>query len=135
MPRFFISLVLVLFGCATETPDPSADVLATGAFVDKGGQHTAGTYRIERSGDDFRLVLESDFETDEGPDLHVLLSPVAVDSAENDNVAETALVIAPLQEQTGEQVYAIRGGVDLSAYRSVLIHCIEFSHLYGAAPL
>lgn len=133
--HLFIPALLILFGCAKETPAPSAEVLATGVFVDKGGQHTAGSYRIERLGDDFRLVLDSDFQTDEGPDLHVLLSPVEVDSADNDNVAATALVIAPLQEQSGEQVYAVPGEIDLRAYRSVLIHCIEFSHLYGAAPL
>ena len=134
MTRILLTL-LFLAGCAGDTSTPAAEVLATGAFVDKGGQHTEGNYRIEQIGDDVRLVLGSDFRTDEGPDLHVLLSPVEVDSADNDNVAATALVIAPLQEQIGEQVYPVPSGVDLRAYRTVLIHCIEFSHLYGAAPV
>ena len=125
--------LLLLISCAKDGQDIS--VLGTGSFVDKGGQHTTGTYRLEKAGETMRLVLASDFRTDEGPDLHVLLSPIEVDSTTNENGATDALVLAPLQSQSGEQTYEVPDAVDLGTYRSVLIHCIEFSHLYGAAPL
>jgi hypothetical protein len=136
IPRILPLLALLLaIGCAKNDEANQATVLSEGQFVDKGGQHTSGTYRLQRAGETMWLVLASDFRTDEGPDLHVLLSPLEVDSAMNENGAANALVLAPLQAQTGEQVYAVPDAVDLGAYKTVLIHCIEFSHLYGAAPL
>ena len=50
--------------------DAAGEVLAQGQFVDKGGQQTSGSFRLERAGGDLRLILEDDFRTDEGPDLH-----------------------------------------------------------------
>ncbi|MBW3630430.1 MAG: DM13 domain-containing protein, partial [Gemmatimonadetes bacterium] len=64
----------------------SPQLVATGRFVSKGGESTSGTYRIERVSGDLRLVLEPDFETSKGPDLHVVLSPVDVAAAGNRNV-------------------------------------------------
>jgi len=115
----------------------SMDPVATGRFVNKGGQETTGAYRIEQVEDDLRLVLADDFATDEGPDLHVVLTPVAVSavSGENAMADDAALVVGPLEAQSGAQQFDLPDDVDLGAFRSVLIHCIEFSHLYGAAPL
>lgn len=104
--------------------------------MDKGGQHTSGSYRIERSGEDLRLVLSDDFQTDEGPDLHLVLSPTGVAEAENESaMAEGALVVSALRSLAGGQTYDLRDDLELEAFRSVVVHCIEFTHLYGAAEL
>jgi len=132
----------LLSGCQNTEPDQpasepaEADVVATGSFVDKGGQHTSGTYRIERADGDLRLVLSDDFATDEGPDLHVVLSPTAVEDAENETaMAEGATVVALLGALSGGQTFDLPDELDVAQFRSVVIHCVQFTHLYGAAPL
>jgi hypothetical protein len=131
-------VVLLLNSCQQprQEPDAALQEIAHGSFVDKGGQQTSGSYRILRAGDDLRLVLSEDFRTDEGPDLHVILSPTVVEEAVNENaLAEGAEVVGLLESFAGEQVYDLSVALDVLQYRSVLIHCVEFSHLYGAAPV
>ena len=143
--KLILCFSLVVASCAEPQqaappiPDDGAGevvVVAEGSFVDKGGQQTSGSYRIERVREDVRLVLSEDFRTDEGPDLHIVLSPTEVAAAENETaMAEGAKVVAPLQAQTGAQTYDLQDSLDLEALHSVAIHCIEFTHLYGAAAL
>ncbi len=129
--RIMIGLVL-LSACQT-----TSQLIATGEFVNKGGQQTSGSYQIVQRGDQQVLILSDNFQTDEGPDLHLILTPVETAAAENENVmAEgNGLVIAPLKALSGQQEYKIPAGTSLEQYQSVAIHCIEFTHLYGAAPL
>jgi hypothetical protein len=112
-------------------------VLAMGRFADKGGQQTAGAYRITRTGGDLRLVLADDFATDDGPDLHVVLSPTGAEAASSENATAggEARVITLLDTLSGAQQYDLPDDLDLRPFQSVLIHCVQYSHLYGAAPL
>lgn len=113
-----------------------ADIIASGSFTDKGGQETSGGYRIEDTEEGLRLVLSETFRTDWGPDLHVVLTPTGTPEADNDNVMVTgAHVVDELQSRSGAQTYELEADLDLSAFQSVIIHCIRFTHLYGAAPL
>ena len=113
------------------------ETLATGPFVNKGEQKTTGTYRIERTMDSLRLVLAGDFATDEGPDLHVVLSPVGMSTVSGKNAMadDAALTVGPLKARSGTQEFTLPDDTNLRSFDSVLIHCIRFSHLYGAAPL
>ena len=114
----------------------SADIVASGSFTDKGGQETSGAYQIEDTGAGLRLVLSETFRTDWGPDLHVVLTPTGTAEADNDNVMVTgAHVVGELQSRSGAQTYALEADLDISHFQSVIIHCIRFTHLYGAAPL
>ena len=120
---------------ASVTAEP-ADIIASGSFTDKGGQETSGAYRIEDTEEGLRLVLSETFRTDWGPDLHVVLTPTGTVEADNDNVMVTgAHVVDELQSRSGAQTYELEADLDLSAFQSVIIHCIRFTHLYGAAPL
>lgn len=129
----------LLAACSSPSRAPQAGVpilLASGQFVDKGGQHTDGAFRIERDSGRLFLLLSDDFQTDEGPDLHVLLSPTATDSADNDNAnVAGAHILAPLRALAGGQRYPLPPGVIPDSFRSVMIHCVQYSHLYGSAPL
>ncbi len=113
-----------------------ADIIASGSFADKGGQKTSGAYRIEDTGEGLRLALSETFRTDWGPDLHVVLTPTGAPEADDDNaMAAGAHVVDELQSRSGAQTYELEADLDLSAFQSVVIHCIRFTHLYGAAPL
>ena len=107
-----------------------------GVFGYEGGQETSGAYRIEDTGEGLRLVLSETFRTDWGPDLHVVLTPTGTAEADNDNVMVTgAHVVDELESRSGAQTYELEADLDLSTFQSVIIHCIRFTHLYGAAPL
>ena len=137
-------LLLAAVGCdytsESKMPAPPATdvVLAQAMFADRGGQATRGTYRIERTASgDLRLVLADDFKTDGGPDLHVVLSPTPFADAGNANALAggAARIVAPLMHTSGGQVYDLPDDLDLAPFRSVLVHCVQFRHLFGAAPL
>ncbi len=114
----------------------SVDIIASGSFADKGGQETSGSYRIEDTGAGLRLALSETFQTDWGPDLHVALSPTSAAEVDDDNaMAPGAHVVGALQSRSGAQDYALEADIDLASFRSVVVHCIQFTHLYGAAPL
>ena len=112
-----------------------ATLVASGGFVNKGGQTTRGAYRIERASGDLRLVLTDDFMTDDAPDLRVLLSPLTVATAENGNANTASLIVAPLMARRGVQVYDLPDDLDLARFQSVLVHCVTYRHLFGAAPV
>ncbi len=118
-----------------EVTRTDTTVLFKGDFVDKGGQTTRGAYRIEQTTDGRRLVLTDAFRTDDAPDLHVVLSPLAIADAGNTNATAGSAIVAPLKARTGTQLYPLADSLDLSAYRSVLIHCVQYRHLFGAAPV
>lgn len=155
MPRHSLTMLLgmlsliTVIGCSRPDMDTTAErsmdtsaaavegsVIARGEFVDKGGQHTSGSYTIERIGGDLQLILGDDFQTNEGPDLHVVLTPTMVADADNDNaIVEGAEIVGALTLQAGKQVYDLRDDLRVDQFHSVVIHCIEYSHLYGAAPV
>lgn len=140
-----LALVLVL-GCGivgsqdkagTEKDGASLDtVLVRGSFQGKEGIKTSGSYRIGRSGPDLKLVLGEDFQTESGPDLHVVLSPKSPGDATGENVTSGAATkVAPLRSLKGQQAYDLQDDLDLKPFDSVAIQCIQFSHLYGVAKL
>lgn len=137
-------LLLAVAACDTlpEAVAPSAPVdpgavtlVATGTFADRGGQTTRGSYRIERVGTDLRLVLGDDFRTDDGPDLHLVLSPQTTAAVGDGNATAGSRVLDAVQARSGAQVYDLPDDLDMRPFRSVLVHCVRFSHLFGAAPL
>lgn len=81
--------------------------------------------------------LTNDFRTDDGPDLHVLLSPTGAAKAESENTMAGggAVVLGSLEALSGAQMFDVPDTLRLDRYRSSLIHCVKFTHLYGAAPV
>ncbi|MGF1482457.1 MAG: DM13 domain-containing protein [Cyanophyceae cyanobacterium] len=158
MKRSLLSGLSLLFlatavSCATEQkaitqtlPEPTqtisqaeATVLREGTFQD--GEHpTSGTVRLVQENEQPYLEFGSDFQTDSGPDLFVILhrsndvigntSPPAHSIAEGDYVT-----IAPLETVNGTQRYAIPEGVNLDEYQSVAVWCRQFNATFGAASL
>ena len=118
-----------------EMHGATLDTLYTGAFVNKGGETTGGAYRIEQAEGSRVLVLDDAFFTGSAPDLHVVLSPLTVEAAGNGNATDGSAILAPLKARTGLQRYPLPDSIDLGRYQSVLIHCVQYRHLFGAAPL
>jgi len=119
---------------ATQAQEQGSKVLAKGEFhnAEKAGTGTATVYQLANGK---RVLRLSDFETDNGPDLHVRL--IAADDAKDTaSVAKTEYVeVAKLKGNKGAQNYELPETVDLGKYRVVSIWCNRFSVNFAAAPL
>lgn len=72
------------------------------------------------------LALE-DFNTSNGPDLHVYLSKEAPPI--------NFIDLGKIKSTNGNQLYDIPGTPDFKIYKYVLIHCQAYNHLFGTAEL
>jgi electron transfer DM13 len=118
---------------ATPTPAPTATPFvarthASGRFAGADDFHFGkGTaLLIEVSPDRFHLRLEA-FSVRNGPDLYVYLSPAA------DDYARGSLELGRLKATDGSFGYDIPRGTDIRSFRSAIIWCKQFSHLFAVA--
>ncbi|MCS5718124.1 DM13 domain-containing protein [Herbiconiux sp. CPCC 205763] len=120
-----------------QVPEPVPVVLASGSFVSQ--EHaTTGTATIIGNPDGTRVLAIENLDTTNGPDVHVWLS--AADAVEGLDgwflAGGTAYVdLGVIKGNQGNQVYDIPAEVDLTAYRSVSLWCVQFSVGFGAAQL
>lgn len=121
------------FPDATAHADPAV-VLARGEF--RGLAHeTKGTATIHEIAGDRRVLRLTNFETSNGPALHVYLV-AAADAPDNDAVKSAGFVdLGDLKGNIGDQNYDIPAGTDLGKYRAVTIWCQRFAVNFGTAPL
>ncbi len=126
------------------TPVLGEELLASGRWVEI-DYAAAGTWRITRTGEGrLRVAVDEAFETRNGPDLHILLSPRPLAELDNDNAADGALVAGLLvtsdrsllfKKMRGAQSFLLPAPTRLADYRSILIHCVQYSHLWAGADL
>ncbi|MGA9543755.1 MAG: DM13 domain-containing protein [Candidatus Sulfotelmatobacter sp.] len=112
----------------------SAQVVEAGTFY--GVVHpTAGSATIYRLADGDRFLRFTNFETSNGPDVHVYM--VASDDARDSATVKQSDVVdlGTIKGNIGDQNYALSHDMDLSKYRTVSIWCKRFSVNFGAAPL
>jgi hypothetical protein len=77
----------------------------------------------------------SDFETSNGPDVHVLLGSAA-DAKDNDTVTKAGFLdLGSIKGNKGDQNYELPSGTDLAKFHSVTIWCKRFGVNFGTAPL
>ncbi len=121
---------------ATSVASSSAPpmILARGNFL--GLAHaTSGAAAIYRLPDGKRVLRLTEFETSNGPDVHVYLVK-AVDAKDTDTVKKAGFVdLGSMKGNRGDQNYDVPAEVDLSTHRSVSIWCARFSVNFGVAPL
>jgi hypothetical protein len=118
---------------AGEDPS-SAQVLESGTFYAV-VHPTAGTATIYRLGNGDRILRFTNFNTSNGPNVHVYL--VAADDAKDSATVKSAASIdlGTIKGNIGDQNYALGTDLDLSKYRTVSIWCKRFAVNFGAAPL
>lgn len=96
---------------------------------------TKGTATIYRFADG-RLVLRlTDFETSNGPDVHIYLV-AAKDVSDNETVTKAGFVgLGSMKGNIGDQNYDIPSDIDLTKYGAVTVWCRRFGVNFGTAPL
>jgi hypothetical protein len=114
-------------GAATTT-------LAAGRFHAVSHDAT-GAATVLRLPDGRRVLRLSEFETSNGPDLHLYL--VAAEDASDAATVERAgfVTLGALKGNRGDQNYDLPAGLDLARYRAVTVWCRRFSVNFATAPL
>jgi Electron transfer DM13 len=106
-------------------------VLASGDF-EKSEHPTSGKAQIAIQNGKKYLKFDSSFKSDTGPDLFVILhrqnAPKSYTKADYVNLGR-------LKKVSGQQMYSIPSGVDVTKFKSVAIWCRKFNATFGFAPL
>jgi hypothetical protein len=121
-------------GPAMASVEKGPMIITHGNF--KGLAHeTKGTASIYQLADGRRTLRLTDFETSNGPDVHVYLIAAAVEKG-NDVVKAAGFIdLGSMKGNKGDQNYDIPGDADLNKYRTVSIWCARFGVNFGTADL
>ncbi len=117
-----------------DMPEAAADewvIAAQGEFMGADSFHQgSGTATIFQQGENSVLRFEN-FESTNGPDLHVLL----VENVSGTSSAELGdyVDLGSLKGNIGNQNYEIPGDVDVSNYSGVMIYCMPFHVVFSTA--
>ena len=112
----------------------SETALASGSFHSV-AHNTKGTASIYELAEGKRILRFTNFETSNGPDVHVYFV-AANDASDSETVKKGAfLELGSLKGNIGDQNYQIPADTDLAKYRAVTIWCKRFSVNFGTAPL
>jgi hypothetical protein len=96
---------------------------------------TAGTATIYPMGDGSRVLRLANFNTSNGPDVHVYMV-AAANAKDVATVQQAGFVdLGVIKGNIGDQNYTLGGDLDLAKYRAVSIWCKRFSVNFGAAAL
>lgn len=112
---------------------PQVRVEASGPFINR-SHPTQGNAIVLGDGTGQRFLRFEDFRTDNGPDLNVYLSSAPQDAPAG-QFDDDFIDLGDLKGNVGSQNYEIPRDVDLSRYSTVVIWCVRFSVIFGAAEL
>src|SRR6266571_3686202 len=105
-------------GARSAGPVPGPRVLATGRFHSV-AHKSSGVATIHELPDGKRVLRLTQFETSNGPAVHVYLV-AARDASDNGTVKRAGFIdVAPLKGNVGDQNYDLPANVDLSKYQAV----------------
>ena len=94
-----------------------------------------GHWRIvEEDGARF-LELGRDFRAKEAPDLKLFLSPRAARDIKGNNATDGSVHLGLLESNEGYQRYAIPENTELGRYGTLIVHCEQYSKLWGTSAL
>ncbi|MGE5219553.1 MAG: DM13 domain-containing protein, partial [Chloroflexota bacterium] len=121
-------------GAAMASIDKGPMAVTKGRF--KGLAHeTKGLASIYQLADGKRTLRLTEFETSNGPDVHVYLTAAEIEKG-NDAIKEAGFIdLGSMKGNKGDQNYNVPPDVDLSKYKNVAIWCARFGVNFGLAAL
>jgi hypothetical protein len=96
---------------------------------------TKGSAVIYQLAEGKRTLRLTEFETSNGPDVHVYLTAAEVEKGSDAIKAAGFIDLGSMKGNKGDQNYDIPAGVDLNKYKNVTIWCARFGVNFGEAPL
>lgn len=94
-----------------------------------------GSWSVDQEDGLTVITFNDDFKTKGGPDLKVYLSSNSIEELDSGAVESSSKKISVLKSNRGAQSYIIPEDIDLTQYKSVIIHCEAFSVLWGGFNL
>lgn len=110
----------------TDTNKMASEPILTGTFSSGPFGTVTGKAETFKQGSMYSVKL-SDFNTTNGPALHVYLS--------KEPMPVSFIDLGVLKSTNGNQVYAVSGMPDFAEYKYISIHCVAYNHLFGSALL
>jgi hypothetical protein len=120
---------------------PASTQVVTGRLsVAKGNfkslaHETKGLATIYKLADGKQTLRLTEFETSNGPDVHVYLTGAEVEKGSDAVMAAGFVDLGSMKGNKGDQNYEIPADVDLTKYKNVSIWCARFSVNFGSARL
>ncbi len=122
------SVFLVINSAAVTADDQG------GGFVSK-KYSVDGGWTITTSGDKTLITLDDTFKTKGGPDLKIFLSKQSIGEVTGKTATKDSVLVSALKSNKGTQTYELPEGINLDDYQSLLIHCEQYSVLWGGAAI
>ena len=117
-----------------QSPQPV--VLASGQFGGVDGFHKGeGKALVVQLPDGERFVRFESFKVTNGPDLYVYLSGHPAPRNSGELHEGSALEVARLKGNIGNQNYPLPARADISKFKSVVIYCKQFGVIFSTAEL
>jgi hypothetical protein len=121
-------------GAAMASIEKGPMAVTKGNF--KGLAHeTKGAATIYQLADGKRTLRLTDFETSNGPDVHVYLTAAEVAKGSDAIKAAGFIDLGSMKGNKGDQNYDIPAHADLNKYKNVTIWCRRFGVNFATAPL
>jgi hypothetical protein len=119
---------------ASQSASNPPTALTAGSFHSV-AHETKGTATIYQLPDGKRVLRLMNFETSNGPDVHVYLV-AAADAKDNATVKNAGFVdLGSIKGNVGDQNYDLPADFDANKYRAITIWCKRFGVNFGTAPL
>jgi hypothetical protein len=116
-------------------PIGEGELLAHGDSWTKKSNKITGSWEIAKTESGLVIRLGDDFKTSNAPDLKLFLSNKSVRSSNGDNATNGSTFVAKLQSNRGASEYVLTGVDSLEDYDALLIHCEQYSKLWGGIDL
>lgn len=94
-----------------------------------------GSWQIVEENGKTLIRFNKNFKTKGGPDLKIFLSPLSIGDVTGKTATKGAVQLGELQSTKGGQDYILPDGVSLEDFKSVLVHCEQYSVLWGGGDL
>ena len=122
---------------ADDMPSDGPVQVSVGQLVGADSFHQgSGSATIYTLADGSNVLRFENLDVTNGPDLHVILSPVAMAEGRDDVMASGYVDLGSLKGNLGDQNYDIPADVDVEAGEwTVVIYCQPFHVIFATAPL
>jgi len=121
-------------GAAMASIEKGPIAITTGNFKSL-AHETKGSASIYQLADGQRTLRLTQFETSNGPDVHVYLTAAEIDKGSDAIKAAGFVDVGSMKGNKGDQNYEIPADTDLNKYKNVTIWCARFGVNFGLAAL
>lgn len=96
-----------------------------------------GSWKVEKEGGKTYVVMGDDFKTKKAPDLKIFFSKASLGDIDGDNAAKkgSSVFVAKLKSYKGSAKYLVPSNINVSDYKTIIVHCEQYSKFWGGSPL